>query len=92
MNKTKIQWTDDLIEKMASLEHERWSSWLKYQFECCRIRLEDDTWIIPKERVKRWQYLMNCSYADLTEECKEDDRIEVRKTIELINRSVKEQE
>ena len=79
-----INFTDELLEKMAALEHERWSNWMKWQFEQGSFNFEENTWTMNSERVAKWIVLMITPYDRLSEELKEFDRIEARKTIKLI--------
>lgn len=73
----------DLIEKLADVEHNRWSSWMKYMFSTGKFN-SNGTWTMSSSLVERWEGQMNTSYSDLSEKEKDSDRIEVRKTIETI--------
>ena len=64
---------EELIEILADIEHERWSSWMRYQF---------DNW--TDEKIERWKALMETPYEDLSEHSKESDRREARKTLDAI--------
>lgn len=44
---------NDIIEKLAAYEHDRWSRWQKYLFSKC-INNQDGGLTIPKEFVDRW--------------------------------------
>ena len=63
----------ELMETLADIEHERWSSWMRYMF---------DNWTC--DNVIRWVGQMNAPYSELPEYSKESDRKEVRKTISAI--------
>lgn len=76
----------ELIEKIADFEHDRWSRWQKHLFSKC-IKNNDGSYTIPKEYVDRWERQMNMEYADLSEEEKESDRREARCIIECIDLS-----
>lgn len=71
------------IEALAALEHERWSGWMRYQFEKMTFH-PDGSATLPAWAVERWLRQAATPYADLTEQEKESDRIEVRKTLELL--------
>jgi len=75
--------TDDLFEKLAAIEHERWADWQKYVHEQCGSLMENFTHtgalVIPKELVSRWNRQIETSYVDLSEEEKESDRDQVRR-------------
>lgn len=76
-----------IVEKLADLEHKRWSHWMKYLFSLCEMQ-EDGSAIIPLESVKHWKRQIDTSYADLSEKAKESDRKEARRTIELVTNYV----
>jgi hypothetical protein len=70
----------DIIEKLAEIEHERWSGQ-------ARTALHEMT----EERRLRWGRLVDIPYADLTEEMKELDRMQVREYWPLITAHVAKQ-
>ena len=72
----------ELLEILASIEHDRWSNWMKYQFS--KGKLNSGDWVIPVDRVDWWKKLWNTPYSELSEKSKESDRIEVRRTWEAI--------
>jgi len=61
---------DDLRERLAHMEHQRWSSWMKHQF---------DHW--DEVHIKQWKRQMNTPYSELTEKEKDSDRREADKTL-----------
>lgn len=65
---------EELIEKLAALEHEQWVGWSK------AIRQEES---ITLSRVNRWKELW-CDYEELPEDVKEQDREYARKVIEVL--------
>ena len=59
--------TPELMEALASVEHERWSGWMRYQFSKGRFTEKNiGEWIMPVERVAHWQKLINTPYAHLS--------------------------
>jgi hypothetical protein len=74
---------DQLLEKLAAVEHERWSHWQRYMHEKGK-RQPDGSLLLPAELVARWNAQMNTPYAALTEEMKESDREQVRRYLPLI--------
>ncbi len=68
---------------MAALEHLRWSGWETYRESILekgdRRKPED-----PETHLERWKRLRETPYRDLTEAEKESDRVEARKTRDLI--------
>lgn len=74
---------EELIERLAALEHDRWSGWMNYLFTQGYSR-EDGAFVIDPESVRWWQHLIDTPYAELTERSKESDRQEVRKTLDVL--------
>ena len=68
--------SSETLERLAAVEHERWSGWILHQFKVG----------ISQERKDRWVKLALTPYAELTEEVKEMDRVEVRKTLAALSR------
>ena len=66
------------MEFQADIEHEIWSSWMRYMFTCGTFN-DDGTWTMPADKVERWQLQMDTAYSELTEREKESDREQVRK-------------
>ena len=66
----------ELYEKLADIEHQRWSDWMKYQFSLCTVR-EDGTIVIPNVSANHWLRQMSIDYSDLSEEEKDSDREQV---------------
>lgn len=52
-------------ERLAALEHERWSRWQRYLHNQCR-RQDDGSLVIPSDLVERWEGQMNTPYAELS--------------------------
>ena len=88
---------DQIIEKLACLEHIQWQEWAESVYGDLQTLLEiinenvdlndldsDKIEIIEKNsnRVKNWPELM-IDYSDLSEEMKEKDRIYARKVYEI---------
>ena len=65
---------DEIIEKLAELEHDQWMSWAKSIMQSENI---------SQSRCDRWNSLM-IPYADLSEEMKEHDRVWARKVLCLL--------
>lgn len=76
----------ELMERLAAIEHERWSGWMRHLFnECEEHSGTVNLTIIPGWAVERWKRQMNTPYADLSEQEKESDRREVRKTLAALS-------
>jgi hypothetical protein len=72
-----------LIEKLADIEHQRWSHWQRFMHGKCE-RKPDGSLGVPPEFVEKWENQMGAPYADLSESEKESDREQVRKYLPLI--------
>lgn len=72
-------------EKIASVQHDIWSHWMKYMFSVCR-RESGDVLIIPPEKVRRWSRQMYTPYSELTEKEKASDRIQADKVLNVISK------
>ena len=79
---------DNLLETLASVEHERWSHWQRYLHSKCVSVGSDGALLIPGHLVKRWEEQIGTPYANLPEEEKESDREQVRKYLPLIVRAL----
>jgi len=77
---------NNLHEKLAEIEHDRWSSWQNYVHSVCK-KNEDGTLTIPKWAVDGWTRQINTSYNNLTESEKESDREQVDRYWNLISDS-----
>lgn len=74
---------DGIIEKLANLEHERWSRWQNYMHSKC-MRQSDGSLLVPSALVERWERQMQTAYWDLTDEEKTSDRDQVQQYLPLI--------
>jgi hypothetical protein len=74
---------DELIELLADLEHQRWAGWQQHVHSKCQ-RNSDGSLTIPAGYVAALERQIATPYADLSEQEKECDRVEVRKTLALI--------
>ncbi len=75
---------DELIEKLADIEHQRWSDWQKYMHdqgvswdEAMNLSMLGDELILPSYLVNGWTRQIETPYADLSEREKESDREQV---------------
>jgi hypothetical protein len=79
---------DELLEDLASIEHERWSHWQRYLHSKCQ-QGPDGSLIIPASLARRWESQMNTTYSELSEVEKESDREQVRRYLPLIVRRLR---
>lgn len=73
---------EELIEKLAEMEHARWARWQEYLHSKC-AKNPDGSLAIPSELVIHWERQISTPYSQLSEREKESDRKEVRPYIEL---------
>jgi hypothetical protein len=78
---------DELLERLASIEHARWSHWQRYLHEQC-IPSADGSLTIPAEFARRWSAQMETPYDNLTEREKESDRDQVRRYLTIIEDAI----
>jgi hypothetical protein len=74
---------DELVEKLAAIEHERWSHWQRYLHGKCE-RQPDGSLLIPADLVQRWQEQFERAYSNLTDEEKQSDRDQVDRYLPLV--------
>jgi hypothetical protein len=70
----------ELIEKLADVQHAIWSHWMNYMFTCGTVRT-DGAWVMTADKAVRWTMQAGTPYAKLTEREKESDRDQARKLI-----------
>ena len=74
---------DDVIDRLAAIEHERWAHWQQYMHDQGR-RTDDGALVIPSELVARWSEQIATSYAKLSEAERESDREQVRRYLPAV--------
>ena len=81
----------ELFEKLAEIEHERWSEWQKYMHSKCEevIAYEEkietlESVTIPVELYLQWERQIKTTYKELSEKEKDSDRDQVLKYWDLI--------
>ena len=75
---------DNIRERLADQEHERWSRWMKYLFSLCYAMVDDGALVIPANSVKHWQRQIDTPYAELSEKEKDSDRKEADNTLRIV--------
>lgn len=69
----EVKSREELIEKLAALEHDQWAHWTKYMLS----NMSD-------ENIKRWKKQIATPYSELSEEEKNSDREWTRKVLAII--------
>ena len=71
-------------EKLADVQHDIWSHWMRWQFSCCKVN-QDGSLTIPSDKVERWQRQMDTSYSSLSDNEQESDRHQADKIIGVLD-------
>jgi hypothetical protein len=82
---------EGLMEKLAEIEHTRWSKWQDYFFSKCEMHNLEDGYItmrLQADLYERWRRQIETDYKDLSETEKESDRREVRSYLPLITSTI----
>lgn len=74
---------EEIVEELASIEHERWAHWQQYLHEK-GIRQPDGSLLLPAELVSHWEAQIATPYADLNEGDKQSDREQVHRYLPRI--------
>ena len=69
--------TDELLEKLAELEHRQWAHWIKFEHS-------RNLYVRRKEELKKWFAQAETPYNQLSEVEKESDREWARKVLDLL--------
>lgn len=78
---------EQLIEKFAAIEHERWADWQKWMHSLMTDAIVDGkaVFTIPVKNVVRWQAQICTPYSKLSEREKQADRDQVGRYLPLIH-------
>lgn len=75
---------NELFEKLAEIEHERWSDWQHHlHSKCANIA---GSLVIRLEDVQHWERQIRTNYKDLSEKEKDSDREQVMRYWHLISK------
>jgi hypothetical protein len=77
----------NLLEELASIEHQRWSDWQRW-LHCQCERRDDGSLVIPAHLVERWERQISTPYEHLTDEEKQADRDQVARYWPLIEKYI----
>jgi hypothetical protein len=84
MERERIEATlNQMLDTLATIEHERWSHWQRYMHSKGELQ-SDGSLIIPTELVQRWERQIATPFSALTETEKESDRDQVRSYLRII--------
>lgn len=73
----------ELLEKLASIEHERWAHWQRFMHEQGE-RQPDGGLFLSAELISKWDRLIATPYENLTAKEQESDREQVKRYLPII--------
>lgn len=73
---------ENLREQIAAVQHDIWSEWMHYLFSVSKQQ-NDGSFLIPSDKVARWQRQLTTPYKALTEQEQESDRAQADKILRL---------
>ncbi|MGX9427965.1 hypothetical protein [Bradyrhizobium sp. LeoA1S1] len=80
---------DGLLERLAAVEHARWSHWQRYMHQKA-TKQPDGSLLIAPDVVAQWERQLATPYSELSEKEKESDREQVRKYLPIIAEALSE--
>lgn len=80
---------EGLVERLAALEHERWSHWQRYMHGKAE-RAPDGSLVIPADLADHWKRQMETSYEELGDNERDSDREQVRRYLPLVAAALKD--
>lgn len=75
--------SEQTVERLAAIEHERWAHWQQYIHDQCE-RQEDGSLVVPAEFAARWEAQIETPYAELSEQEQKSDREQVRRYLPTV--------
>lgn len=89
---------EELVEKLAAIEHERWADWQKwmhdkkvYAYACDACADQASIFRVPVEDMHRWNKQIETPYAELSEQEKRSDRDQVMRYWPLLSRYIQKE-
>ena len=67
------EWIKEQIEKLADIQHEIWSHWMRYMLEKTGARIKSH-WTMTNADEQKWRRQMDTPYANLLEKERQSDR------------------
>lgn len=74
--------SEELMRRLATVEHERWAHWQQY-VHASGERRQDGALVIPAELVARWESQIATPYAQLSIEEQLSDQEQVRRYLPI---------
>ncbi len=79
-----------VVERLASIEHDRWAHWQRY-IHAQSERRADGSLVIPPDLVARWERQIETAFVDLSEDEQESDRQQVREYLPVVIRALEDE-
>jgi len=76
---------EEIMEKLADIEHQRWADWQKW---CHKILRENCPSPELEKVLKRWDKQIATPYSELSEKEKESDREQVRRYLPILSQTL----
>lgn len=73
-----------MVDKLAEIQHEIWSHWMKYLFDVSTTN-EDGSVTIPSDKVQRWKRQISTQYSDLSPTEQKSDIEQAQKILSVIH-------
>ncbi len=71
------------FERIAAVQHEIWSHWMRYLFSCSVETIDGDA-TIPSDKVQRWKRQLETPYSELTVKEQASDLEQAAKVISVL--------
>ena len=78
-----------ILDRLASIEHERWAHWQRYVHAHCQRR-DDGSLVIPPDLVARWERQIETPFVNLPEGEQESDREQVQRYLPVVIRALED--
>jgi len=75
--------SDEVVDALATIEHERWAHWQRYVHDQCEER-PDGSLVIPAALVTRWTRQIDTPFDELSSVEQDSDREQVERYLPVI--------
>lgn len=82
-NVRKVLESPEVLDQLATVEHERWAHWQQYMHDQCE-RQDDGSLVIPPYLVQRWETQIATSYSELSPEEQRSDQEQVLRYLPVV--------
>lgn len=82
-NVRKVLESQEVLDQLATVEHERWAHWQQYMHDQCE-RQDDGSLVIPPHLVQRWETQIATPYSELSPEEQRSDQEQVLRYLPVV--------